>query len=373
MTGFVKGGYDVTFLSSGHNVADARLHRLVGVLVRQGLLVEVIAQGFDSDAPSEATFRQARGGKDLKSRVCRAVSLPWQARGRTLVAIDPDLIPLSLLAARVRKRKIVVDVHEDYLSLLSDRAWAKGLVGMGARIIATLASSLARQADLTVVADVQVPPLTAKNRLVVRNLADLLIPSTDQIEPTPRAIYVGDVRASRGLHTMLSAIEQTQQAGTPWRLDVVGPVAPPDQEFVDSWLSQSAARDLVTFHGRLTPTNAWRLALGAWAGLSLLDSTPAFLEAVPTKVYEYAAAHLAVLTTPLPRPAELVADHQFGLVVADARTAAEAMINWANQPELLMAARANAARWATSLEGSDDYAQFAAQILLLNGSNSPRR
>lgn len=373
MTESATGGYDVTFLSSGHNVADARLHRLVGVLVRQGLRVEVIAQGFESDAPPGSTFSQATGGKGMGSRVIRALSLPWEASGRVLIAIDPDLIPLSILAAKLRRRRIVVDVHEDYLSLLRDRAWAKGPIGIGARLVASLASALARIADLTLVADVQVPPLVARNRLVVRNLPDLQIPNTDQIDETPRAIYVGDVRASRGLHAMLSAIEETKRVGLPWRLDVVGPVASADQEFVDRWLSQSPAGDLVTFHGRLTPAESWKLALGAWAGLSLLDSTPAFLDAVPTKIYEYAAAHLAVLTTPLPRPAELVAKYGFGKVVTDSIGAAAALISWAREPKTLLAARAAAADWAQGLQGDDDYSKFGAKVQALTGSNSPRR
>lgn len=365
--------FDVTLLSSGHNVADARLHRLVGALMRLGLRVEVIAQGVASDAPVGSAFKQALGGKDLQSRVLRAMKLPWQAQGRVLIAIDPDLIPISILAARLRRRRIVVDVHEDYLSLLRDRSWAKGPIGIGARAVAILASALARRADLTIVADVQVPPLSAKNRLVVRNLPDLRIPFTDQIDATPRAIYVGDVRASRGLGAMLSTIEETQRGGAPWRLDVVGPVAPADQEFVDRWMAQSPARHLVTFYGRLTPTAAWEQALGAWVGLSLLDSTPAFLAAVPTKIYEYAAAHLAVLTTPLPRPAELVSEHGFGRVVADPLSAAAALMGWAREPETLRAARVAAASWATGLDGSDDYAKFGAEIVTLSGSNSPRR
>lgn len=373
MAGSATYKYDVTLLSSGHNVADARLHRLVGVLVKRGLSVEIIAQGLSADAPIGVTFVQAGGGKDLRSRVLRALSLPWAARGRVLIAIDPDLIPFSILAARLRRRRVVVDVHEDYLSLLHDRSWAKGLIGIGARVVATLANSLARRADLTIVADVQVPPLTARRRLVVRNLPDLQIPNTEQIDEHPRAIYVGDVRQSRGLATMLRAIEATHDRGAPWLLDVVGPIAPADQEFVDRWSFESPARELVTFHGRLTPAASWERALGAWVGLSLLDPTPAFLAAIPTKIYEYAAAHLAVLTSPLPRPAELVTEHGFGKVVTDSSAAAEALLSWAGEPETLLKLRAAAAKWALGLDGSSDYRQFAEEIVALTSSNSARR
>jgi glycosyltransferase involved in cell wall biosynthesis len=295
-------------------------------------------------------------------------SLPWQAKGKVLFAIAPELIPMSIFAARVRRRRIVVDVYEDYLSLLRDRSWAKGVIGLGARGVAKFASSLAQRADLTVVADVQVPPLRAINRMVVRNLPDLDLPYTDQIDAEPRAIYIGDVRRSRGLATMLETIEATQKAGAPWHLDVIGPIAPADQNFVDHWIANSPAANLVTFHGRQTLEKSWQRALGAWAGLSLLEPTPAFLAAIPSKLYEYAAAHLAVLTTPLPRPAALVVEHGLGKVVADAEQASAELIRWAADVDSLKRVRAAAAAWAQTLDSSAEYGQFAEQVARLSGS-----
>ena len=51
---------DVTLLSSGHDVADARLHRHCAALRRAGLRVEVIAKGRAEDAPAETEFRSIR-------------------------------------------------------------------------------------------------------------------------------------------------------------------------------------------------------------------------------------------------------------------------------------------------------------------------
>jgi hypothetical protein len=373
MPKYSKYRFDVSLISSGHNVADARLHRLVGALVRRGLAVEVIALGIATDAPAGTTFHQARGDKSIRSRAIRALLLPWQAKGAVLFAIAPELIPMSIFAARVRRRRIVVDVYEDYLSLLRDRSWAKGVVGAGARGIAKFASILARRADLTLVADVQVPPLRANNRMVVRNLPDLDLPSTDQIDEEPRAIYIGDVRQSRGLRTMLQTIEATQTAGVPWHLDVIGPIAPADQNFVDDWIAHSPAAGLVTFYGRQTLAKSWELALGAWVGLSFLEPTPAFVAAIPSKLYEYAAAHLAVLTTPLPRPAKLVVEYGLGTVVADSKQASAELIRWATDVDSLRSVRVAAATWAQTLDSSAEYGQFAEQVALLSGSRREGR
>jgi len=345
---------DVSIISSGHHVADARLHRLAASLHRAALSVEVIARGERFEAPPNARFRSAFGNTGMFSRVMRALTLPFLASGEVIIAIDPDLSLPLLIAGNVRKRKVVCDVHEDYSALLRDRSWAKGFVGVVARKIARDATTIAAGADLTIVADEHVPPLKAKNRIVVRNLPDLTIVQPAQIfDANPRAIYIGDVRKSRGLHAMLAAIESAPH----WRLDVVGPVSAADQAFVDGWCSSSPARDRVRFYGRCAPAESWRIAQGAWVGLSILDATPAFLEAVPSKVYEYAAAGVGIISSPLPRVMALLDGK-----AAFASTAGEiaaALEGWSSRPEEWEKARLASAKIG---ESGDPYSPFAERI-----------
>ena len=348
---------DVSIISSGHHVADARLHRLAAALHRAGLSVEVIARGERFEAPPDARFRAAFGDTGMFSRVIRALSLPFMARGEVIIAIDPDLSLPLLIAGNARQRKVVCDVHEDYVSLLRDRNWAKGLVGLIARKIARDATKIAAEADLTIVADEHVPPLNAKNRIVVRNLPDFtIIHPTESFDKSPRAIYIGDVRKSRGLHSMLAAMESAPH----WRLDVVGPVAPVDQIYVDQWLASSPARERVHFYGRCAPVESWRIARGAWVGLSILDSTPAFLEAVPSKIYEYAAAGLAIISSPLPRVVALLEGG--GAFASTPGEIASALEWWSAHPE-----EWRSARMASSqiVESGDPYSPFAERIRAL--------
>lgn len=319
---------DVTILSSGHDVADARLHRHCAALRRAGLRVEVLAKGRADDAPAGTEFRAGRS-RGMAGRGVQALLLPGRARGRVLITLDPDLIP----AARMRRllshgRRLAVDLHEDYVALLDDRAWAKGPRGAVARVWARTAVSLSRGADLTVVADQHVPPAEAARRLVVRNLPDLsLLPERGEPDPRPRALYIGDVRASRGLFDMLRAVELAPD----WELDVVGPVAAADRERLDAWAAESPAAARVRLHGRMPPAAAWRLARGAWAGMSLLHSTPAFESAIPSKVYEYLACGLPVLTSPIKRAAELVEQAGAGAVAAGPDEAGAALRAWSGE------------------------------------------
>jgi glycosyltransferase involved in cell wall biosynthesis len=356
---------DVTILSSGHDVADARLHRHCAALRRAGLSVEVIARGQAEDAPTGSAFRPA-AARGIAGRGVQALLLPGKARGRVVVTLDPDLIP----AARLRRalapgRRLAVDMHEDYVALLDDRAWAKGARGTVARIWARTAVSLSRGADLTVVADQHVPPSKAARRLVVRNLPDLtLLPERGGLDERPRALYVGDVRESRGLFDMLRALELAPE----WELDVVGPVAARDRDRLRAWQSASPAADRVRLHGRMPPEAAWRLARGAWAGLSLLHSTPAFESAIPSKIYEYLACGIPVLTSPIRRAAELVEKAGAGAVAISAEEAGATLRSWSGQgrPEFELlrgAARAWAERDLDAVNPHDRFAEAVAELL----------
>jgi glycosyltransferase involved in cell wall biosynthesis len=161
---------------------------------------------------------------------------------------------------------------------------------------------------------------------------------------------------------MLAALE-----GAPgWELDVVGPVAPADQAELDAWLASSPAAERLRFHGRKPPEQAWALARGAWVGLSLLDDTPAFRDAVPTKLYEYLAAGLAVATTPLPRAAEIVTGSGAGVVVPDADALSATLRGWADRPASLMPLRTAAATWArAAFAGASGYDVLAQRLRVL--------
>lgn len=350
----------ITLLTSADNVADARLHRLTNSLIKSNLTVDIWALGNSLDAPAGSTFHRAPGGKGKFSRVWRDFTLPFKTTGDVVIVVAPDLIPLTYLVTRIRRQKLVADVHEDYLQLLRDRSWAKGFIGFMARLIARSATYFAAKAELTTVADVQVPPFNANNRLVIRNLPDAsLITQSGEMDQQPRAIYIGDVRKTRGLHQMLEVADLCPA----WNFDIIGNVSSADQEYLTNWQKNSPAASRVKFHGRLAPKDSWKFAKGAWVGLTLLESTPAFVEAVPSKLYEYAAAGLATISTPLPRCVELLNQSGGGKIASSASEISEILNNWASAPQELQPLRASALAWSTNVLNSEaQYAQFASAI-----------
>lgn len=356
---------DVSIVACGHDVADARIHRLCAAFRRHGLRVEVLGLGSAADGPPGcAVAVVARPG--LSGRLLLSFRYAMRARGRVVFAVDPDGLVAARVVGGLRRRPVVADVHEDYAKLTRDRPWARGLRGALARALVGVSTTAAKGAALTIVADEHVPPQRADNRLVVPNRPDpRMLPGRGTVPrcELPTAVYVGDIRASRGLKSMVEAVA----ASDPWRLILIGPVAAADAAWLTQRVEQPDLVGRVDVLGRLAPEAAWAIAAAAWCGLSLLEDTPAYRDAVPSKLFEYLAVGLPVVVTDLPRQRAMVAGRGGEVVSVDpARTAgecAQVLRRWTDSTGLDAAAAV--ARPPALSTGQSDYDDVAARLAAL--------
>ena len=248
-----------------------------------------------------------------------------------IVTIDPDTVGSAWLRRRLGRgrRRWVADVHEDYQRVAFDRDWVLPVLRPVIGSLVSVSTTLTGRADLTVTADEHVPPgsESARSRLVVRNEPDLkMLPQSAGPADGPlRALYVGDLRPSRGLVTMVEAAAKAPD----WHLDLVGAMSTSDARWLTERMRAADLAGRVTWHGRQPPRTAWRAASTAQVGLCLLEDTPAFRAAVPSKVYEYLACGLALIATPLPRVAALLDATGGGVLADDAEAVAAQLGRWA--------------------------------------------
>ncbi|WP_062070176.1 glycosyltransferase [Demequina sediminicola] len=353
---------DISIVTSGHDIADARLHRHVAALREQGFTVEVLALGHAEDAPHGVVRAVTRARPSLWKRVALAREYARQAIGDVLISLDPESAFMCRSVARKSGKRFVADVHEDYVAVLSDRTWSKGVARWGGSLLARLGNRAAANADLTVVADIHLMT-EVPDRVVVRNVPNLPAPATR--DPQPRAVYVGDLRRSRGLFDMLDVVEQCPH----WELDLVGPVAPQDAPLAHERVAALDGR--VRIHGRMRPDASWALADGAWVGFSLLHDTPAFRDAAPSKIYEYLAHGIPVVATDLPVQAGIVNDAGAGVVVTDIAGSVAALKSWEAAPDAHETCIHNAVDWvANAPQYAEGSVRLAEAMVTLLGRDS---
>jgi len=208
---------------------------------------------------------------------------------------DPELL-WALPILRVLSRVVVYDAHEDLPAQVCGKEYLgrfpKGL----ARMLATALVRAGGHADAIVAATPAIARrFPARRTTVIRNVPRLR--ATDDVarpigERPLAAVYVGALSRDRGIDVLAGLATPDLPAG--WRILTAGPIDPA----VDRTRFDAALRSgRIEHRGLLPPDPARDLLLEARVGLLPLLPTPAYSVSIPTKLFEYWAAGLAVIAT----------------------------------------------------------------------------
>jgi glycosyltransferase involved in cell wall biosynthesis len=142
-----------------------------------------------------------------------------------------------------------------------------------------------------------------------------------------RVVYLGRLTGPRGA---LDMIELGRRLAPQITLDLIGPA---DAD-VSGPIAQAHRKGWVRHHGFVPNREALGMLRGALAGLALLHDEPNYATSRPTKVMEYMAFGVPVVTTPNAASAELVQRYDSGIVVPfeDPAAAAEAVLALRSDP-----------------------------------------
>jgi glycosyltransferase involved in cell wall biosynthesis len=299
-----------------HPPLDARIHdRQIRALVAAGWDV-TFAAPFDATGTAEAAVLEgvtmvdlprARGRARLGALVAARRAIAARGASSDVVLLhDPELL---LAVPRRLRRRAVLDVHEDLAASLVDRAWMpRWLRPVAAAAVRRLERWAERHVTL-LLAEEAYQHRFARRHTVVRNLP-WLPPDDRPDERRDVVVYVGRISASRGLREMLMVAEQLRSRGGP-TLELIGSA---DAD-VEAALRRAQDAGTVRWSGFLPNEEALARVDGAVAGLALLHDLPNYRVSLPTKLVEYLARGVPVITTPLPAAVSLVERSGAGTVV----------------------------------------------------------
>lgn len=306
----------ICMLSSVHSADDIRIvEKEARSLSEAGHDVTVVARSPRPSDPGRIEF------KLIEVPPVARWKRPWVA-GRAAIALaratgadvvqfhDPELIPFALLLKR-RGCKVIYDVHEDVPADIHSKRWIWPWMRPAvARTMEVLERSAAHRFDAVVAAT----PAIA-DRFRTYGAAVTLVQNTvrldEFIEPTPtterrrQAVYVGRTSFDRGLIEMVDACASV---GLP--LVLAGTIGREEQ----AWLEKSSAD--VSYRGKLGRGEIATLLNESLVGLNLLLPEPNYLLSLPTKLFEYMAAGLPVISSDLPKSKEIVEAAGCGFVVS---------------------------------------------------------
>ena len=254
-----------------------------------------------------------------------------QAAQPTIVHFhDPELIPLGLILKCCGYR-VIYDVHENLPRQILTKYWlptvAKRPISWGMSATERLAAWMF---DAIVPAEPKIaerfPPLKTalvQNFPILNELVTVAnLPHTQR---SPHFAYIGGITVIRGINEMIQATNLTREEyGQDVRLCLAGVFQPAsllkEVEAVSGWKQ-------VDFHGWADRKQVARIMGSVRAGIAVLHPTPKYLDAYPTKLFEYMSVGLPVIVSDFPLWRGIVEDAGCGLVVdpLDPQAIADAM------------------------------------------------
>lgn len=328
----------VLVVTTVHTPLDARIHhRQIRAMRRAGWQVSYAAPWADTDTPLEAVVAgvapielpRAVGRHRLRAlcRARRVIRVLGPAHDLVLLH-DPELL-LAVAGRLDRSPPVVLDVHEDLAASLADRAWIPGWLRAPAHRLAVLLEGWAEQHLTLLLAEEGYRERFRGDHPVIPNLPWL--PAAAAPAGTHnRVVYVGRLSAGRGVDELIAVAQRLRAAEGP-HLHLVGPA----DAGVESAVQTAADQGTLVWHGFLPNDRALEVVTGSLAGLSLLHDLPNYRVSLPTKLVEYLAHGVPVITTPLPAATAFLDEVPGGIVVpfGDVAAVVDAVLELARDPD----------------------------------------
>jgi glycosyltransferase involved in cell wall biosynthesis len=229
--------------------------------------------------------------------------------------VDLDTMPAGVLAARLRKKKIVYDAHEYFTEVpeVTHRPVVKAIWQMVGRwgigqchaaytvgpALAALLSELYKR-----------PFATVRNvpRALKKQQTKFSLPHTEQAF----ILYQGALNLGRGLPEAIAAMKDI--SGLTLLLAGEGDLSGQLRQQVKS----AKLEDRVIFLGKLEPDALQAYTAQAWLGLNLLEHLgQSYYYSLANKFFDYIQAGVPSLTVDFPEYRAIVTQHEVAILLSD--------------------------------------------------------
>jgi glycosyltransferase involved in cell wall biosynthesis len=247
---------------------------------------------------------------------------------------DPELFFVGIMLT-LRGRKVIFDIHEDYPKDIFSKRWIPFLLRFPVSwAMAVLNWVAAKVFAALIIAwpDINRPYMKHKVTLVGNYpiLGDL--PEGEPyLERPHELVMAGEISVMRSAREIIAACGQVSGCKN-FKLVVAGKV---DEVVFENEFLELIRSHPIEYQGWIPLTQAYELIAQSRGGLALYYPEPNHLNSEPTKLYEYMAAGVPVITSNFKKYRELVETLKCGIVVdpTDSGAIAKAIMWILDNPE----------------------------------------
>jgi glycosyltransferase involved in cell wall biosynthesis len=308
-------------LTSAHPTTDTRIvHKECATLVNAGYEVVLIAAGDAKALPDGVRFRGVPLPHGRLERMTKTVWNVYRAaldeRADIYHFHDPELI-FAGLALRMTGARVVFDVHEDIPRDIMDKPWIPSILKRPVSKLATLMLKVLERGYSAIVA---ATPAIARGFAHTRTVVVANFPQIEELVfagkvPFERraasVLYLGSITELRSIVELVKAYESAEMPPGV-RLTLAGTF---ETEELERKVRAMPGWARVDYLGTIARREIPAVFESVRAGILMFRPAVSVEEAMPTKLFEYMAAHLPVLISRSLQWSELVREQDCGRVV----------------------------------------------------------
>jgi len=316
----------VCVLTSVHYLFDTRIfHREIKSLQRASFQVTLIAPHDQSEQVEgvEIIGVKKRGKLGRIWNWFRIFQLATKEKADLYHFHDPDLMIVGLLLKLFTKKPVIYDIHEYYSGQILTKEWIPSILRKITSFFVRLLEYVfcpTYSALITATEGVYNNYKKLNKKVfVINNYPDRKFFNKISKEKPARdflsCIYCGDKTRIRGIKNILKAFLLLKKRGVKVKLEMIGPASPKSfGKEVKNFIKKNNLENTVQDTPRIPFKKAWSQIPKADVGIMPFLPCPNHLIAMPTKILEYMASKLAVVTSDLPLVKKFIEKEKCGLV-----------------------------------------------------------
>lgn len=229
---------------------------------------------------------------------------------------DPELIPIGLKLKKLGK-KVIFDVHENVALQILDKVYIpKMLRKLISKIYRMYEVKALKNFDMLVLAEYSYESYYKElnNKVeIILNMPDLQ--SLEQFVSKERdkneIFYIGGISNDRGFNVTIEALKLLKSRFIDFFMHFIGPYS---KDLIDS-INFDKIENNIKLYGRMPLYEGLEYSKKAKVGLSILKPIGNYTSSYSTKVFEYMALELPVITSNFKLYKDVVEKHNCGICV----------------------------------------------------------
>jgi glycosyltransferase involved in cell wall biosynthesis len=339
----------ICIISSVHQALDNRIfYREAYSLIRAGYQVTVVAHHSVSEIKDGVQIFPLPGVPRWQRPLVwmKLLKLAISTQSDLYHFHDPELLLVAPYFRFIANRPTIYDIHEstaDFLEIKEEyprplRAFLAWLLRWLEPALAGMQSGLIFADDQIAeqFSDIQKPKTTLFN-FPNKAFIESAIEATKNIqERQSNVIYLGGIKRGRGIDLMMNAFEKVYRQHSDAHLMLVGPFAPASLENeIRNEINQRGLANAVTITGPIPFENTGEYLINAVVGWIPFPPVTKYQKNIPTKLFEYMAYALPVVSSDLSPIQPFISNDENGYLVPanDADAHAEAILRLLTDPE----------------------------------------